>query len=77
MEGAFTVLQRWSGHESTELCRGAEAQERMNPPSKEDGGRRAKEQPAGSPETGKLDGRGEPNVPLVARIQHSGEPATP
>jgi hypothetical protein len=34
-------------------------------------------EPTGSPETGKLVGRGEPDVPLVARIQHSEEPADP
>jgi hypothetical protein len=42
-EGDLTVLQRWGGHEPKELCRGAKAQERMNPSSKEAGGRRAKE----------------------------------
>jgi hypothetical protein len=33
MEGVFTDLQRWGGHAATELCRGAKAQERMNPSS--------------------------------------------
>jgi len=77
MEGAFTVLQRWSGHVSEALCRGAKAHERMNPSSQDDGGRRAEKNREGSPETEKLDGRGEPDVPLDARIQHSEEPANP
>jgi len=36
-EGVSTELQRWSGHEPKELCREAEAHERMNPSSKEAG----------------------------------------
>jgi hypothetical protein len=30
-EGAFTVLQRWSGYGTGVLCRGAKAHGRMNP----------------------------------------------